>query len=238
MQSAHCVYFPLQVHVSESSDVPNHCHVYALRDPSDRDYQSQCSHEHKTYCDKCDDLTRTIDDITAPIEALAADEVKEELRFVLGKAKQDIVSWKAHLLRSVNQEEARLDMVNALDNTSVLLVQDWAMKFLSRKFRESQTNRFAKHWISWHLTVAIRRGDDHKLQMTFVNVFRSCCQDSCTVLSVMSDMVKQLREAQPQLENIYYWQDNAGCYYCGTTIVGAKLISQQHGVSVRWMPFL
>jgi len=164
--------------------------------------------------------------------------VKEELRFVLGKAKQDIVSWKAHLLRSVNQEEARLDIVNALDNTSVLLVQDWAMKFLSRKFRESQTNRFAKHWISWHLTVAIRRGDDHKLQMTFVNVFRSCCQDSCTVLSVMSDVVKQLREAQPQLENIYYWQDNAGCYYCGTTIVGAKLISQQHGVSVRWMPFL
>ena len=130
-------------------------------------------------------------------------------------------------------------MVNALDNTSVLLAQDWAMKFLSRKFRESETNWFVKRGISWHLTVAIRIGDDHKLQMmTFVNVFRSCSQDSCTVLSVMSDVVKQLREAQPQLENIYYWQDNAGCYRCGTTIVGAKLNSQQHGVSVRRMPFL
>ena len=42
------------------------------------------------YCDKCDDLTKTIDDITAAIEALAADELKEELRFVMGKAKQDI----------------------------------------------------------------------------------------------------------------------------------------------------
>ena len=31
----------------------------------------------------------------------------------MGKAKQDIVSWKAHLLRSVNQEEARLDIVTA-----------------------------------------------------------------------------------------------------------------------------
>ena len=140
--------------------------------------------------------------------------MKEELRFVMGKAKQDIVSWKAHLLLSVNQEEARLDIVNALDNKSVLLVQDWAMKFLPRKFRESQTDWFAKRGISWHLTVAIRRGDYHKLQMlTFVNVFRSCNQDSCTVLSVMSDVVKQLREAQPQLENIYYWQDNAGCYH-------------------------
>jgi len=97
----------------------------------------------------------------------------------MGKAKQDIVSWKAHLLRSVNQEEARLDIVNTLDNTSVLLVQDWAMKFLPRKFRESQTDWFAKRGISWHLTVAIRRADDHKLQMmTFVNVFRSCSQDS------------------------------------------------------------
>ena len=75
--------FPLLVHVSESSDVPDHCRVFALKDPTDRDYQSQCSHEHRPYCDKCDDLTKTIDDITAAIEALAA----------------DLVSWKAHLLR-------------------------------------------------------------------------------------------------------------------------------------------
>ena len=164
--------------------------------------------------------------------------MKEELRFVMGKAKQDIVSWKAHLLRSVNQEEARLDIINALDDTSVLLVQDWAMKFLPRKFRGSQTDWFAKRGISWHLTVAIRRGNDHKIQMmTFVNVFRSCSQDSCTVLSVMSEVVRQLREGHPQLQNIYYWQDNAGCYHCGTTIVGAKLIGQQHGVSVRRMDF-
>ena len=91
--------------------------VYALNDPTDRDYQSQCSHEHRPYCEKCDDLTKTIDDITAAIEALAADELKEEQRFVMGRAKQDIVSWKAHLLRSVNQEEARLDIANELDDT-------------------------------------------------------------------------------------------------------------------------
>ena len=112
--------FPLPVHVSESSDVPDHCRVYALNDPTDRNYQSQCSHEHRrTHCDKCDNFT-TIDDITAAIEALAADELKEELHFVMGRAKQDIV----HLLRSDNKKEARLDIVNALDATSLLLVQD------------------------------------------------------------------------------------------------------------------
>lgn len=36
--------FPLQVHVSQSSDVPDHCRVYALNDPTECDYQSQCGH--------------------------------------------------------------------------------------------------------------------------------------------------------------------------------------------------
>ena len=82
------------------------------------------------------------------------------------------------------------------------------MKFRPRKFRESQTDWFAKRGISWHLTVSIRRRNGHKLQMmTFVNVFRSCSQDSCTVLSVMSDVVRQLREGHPQLQNICYWQE-------------------------------
>lgn len=142
------VCFASQVHVSKSSDVADHCRVYALNDPNDHDYQSQCSHGHNTCCDNCDDLTKTMDEIEAAIEMLTTDEVKEELRFVMGKAKQDIVAWKAHLLRSVNQEEARLDILNALDSTSVLLVQDWAMKFLPRKFRESQTDWFAKRGIS------------------------------------------------------------------------------------------
>ena len=170
-----------------SSDVPDHCRVYALKDPTDRNYQSQCSHEHRqTHCDKYDNFTKTIDDITAAIEALAADELKEELRFVMGRAKQDIVSWIALLLRSVNKKKARLDIVNALNDTSVLLVQDWAMKFLPRKFRESQTDWFARGGISCHLTLSTRGGNDLKPQtMTFNNAFRSCSQESCIVISVM-----------------------------------------------------
>ena len=51
----------------------------------DRDYQSQSSHVHKTYCDKCDDLTKTMDDIEAAIEAYTTNEVKEEFCFVMGR---------------------------------------------------------------------------------------------------------------------------------------------------------
>ena len=60
------------------------------------------------------------------------------------------------------------------------------MKILPRKFRESQMDWFAKGGISCHLTVSTRGGNDLNLQMmTFVNVFKSCSQESCTVLSVM-----------------------------------------------------
>ena len=139
-----------------------------------------------TNCEKCDNFTKIIDHITAAIEALAADELKEELRYVIGRAKQEIVSWKAHLPRSVNKKEARLELANALDDTSVLLVQDWAMKFLPRKFRESQTDWSAKGRISCHLAVSTRRGNEITVQMiTCVSVFRSWSQESCTVLSVM-----------------------------------------------------
>ena len=61
-----------------------------------------------------------------------------------GQAKQNILAWKAHLLQCVNQDEAPLEVINALDESSELLVQDWAMKFLPRKFRESQSDWFAR----------------------------------------------------------------------------------------------
>ena len=65
----------------------------------------------------------------------------------------------------------------------MLLVLDWAMKFLPRIFRESQTDWFGKRRTSWHLTVATRKnkdGDNEKV--TFVHVFENCNQDSSIVV--------------------------------------------------------
>ncbi|KAK3742848.1 hypothetical protein QZH41_004530 [Actinostola sp. cb2023] len=174
-------------------------------------------------------ITRVSDDNT---------DVKEELTFVTSQAKQNRTAWKAHLLRSINQDEARINAVDALDQTSVLLVQDWAMKFLPRKYRESQTDWFGKRGLSWHITVAICRTERNELHMmTFVHVFQTCNQDSCTVLSIMKDVVCKLKKELPKLESVYYRQDNAGCYHCGASIVGASLIGKDIGVSVRRMDF-
>ena len=53
-------------------------------------------------------------------------------------------------LRSVNQESAKQEALQSLDSQSVLVVIDWAMKFLQMKYREKQSEWFAKRGLSWH----------------------------------------------------------------------------------------
>lgn len=47
-----------------------------------------------------------------------------------------IHKWKAHILRSKNQERARTCIIDKMTEGGVLVTCDWAMKFLPRKYRE------------------------------------------------------------------------------------------------------
>ena len=59
-----------------------------------------------------------------------------DLRFLVDDSKDKIEQWKAHILRSVNQEEGKKEVLDKLEPTEALLVDDWAMKFLPLHFRE------------------------------------------------------------------------------------------------------
>ena len=113
------------------------------------------------------------------------------------------------------------------------------MKYLPRQHRESQTNWFAKRRIPWHITVVIRHAPaSHVLEtMTFVHIFPSCSQDSCTVLAVMGDILKKLKKAMPNLKNVFYCEDNAGCYHSASTIIGAKVQVEKAGVTLKRLDF-
>ena len=168
----------------------------------------------------------------------ATSEELDELTFTTEQARRDINAWKAHLLRAVNQDEARLNVIQSLDENSVFLVQDWAMKFLPRKYRESQSDWFAKRGLPWHITVAARRRPDQELgSMTFIHLFQACSQDSNTVLGIMADVLTKLKIGMPNLESVFYRQDNAGCYHCASTIVGAKVLGDKAGVTLRRLDF-
>ena len=200
--------------MSKHSSVPDHCRTYALSDPKDSAFKTICDHSHNKACDRCSLLAEVLREIKEAQQCITecSPDAREQRAYDILLAEQAIFAWKAHLLRSVNQDDARIDVVDGLNDRSVLLVQDWAMKFLPRKYRESQSDWFAKRGIPWHVTVAIRKSPDLEM-MTFVHIFPACSQDSCTVLAVMSDVIQQLKTAMLDLKTVFYRQDNAGCYH-------------------------
>ena len=52
---------------------------------------------------------------------------------------RNIQAWKAHLLRSSNQDEAKQHILKKLDENSCLVIKDWAMKFLPVHYREQMS---------------------------------------------------------------------------------------------------
>ena len=78
-------------------------------------------------------------------------------------------------MRSVHQDQAKCSVLAKMKSKCdvQLLVQDWAMKFMPRKFREPQSDWFAKRGLPWHITVSIRKSEEGEQfeSQTFVHVF-------------------------------------------------------------------
>ena len=165
-------------------------------------------------------------------------EERDEMDYEISQSKQSIQAWKAHLLRSVNQDAARHEILQNLDGQSVFLVMDWAMKFLPRKFRESQSDWFGKRGIPWHLTVAMRKNDKAETEMlTFVHCFESCNQDSFTVLAVIDDVFNQLKSIMPEINSVYLRQDNAGCYHSASTLLSVYKVAEKNDIKLERVDF-
>lgn len=160
-------------------------------------------------------------------------EEKDEMKYIINESKKNVQAWKSHLLRSINQDEARLDVMSGLEPNSVLITLDWAMKFLPKKYRESQSDWFGKKGISWHIAVATRKVQGQVQTLTFVHIFQKCPQDSPVVQSILDDVVKQLKTNFPEIDKIYLRQDNAGCYHCIATLLAIQQISTTYRVQMR-----
>ncbi len=75
-----------------------------------------------------------------------------------------------------------------------MVTEDWAMKFLPQKYRESQFDWFGKRGISWHISVAIRKISAGDLQQqAFVHVVKNCNQDTDTVIAIMEHILRTIK---------------------------------------------
>ena len=78
-----------------------------------------------------------------------------------------------------------------LDGTSVLIVMDWAMKFVQIKFREKQSEWFGKTGLSWHISSVISKDTEEQIDIvtSYVHLFNSCTQEWFSVASIVEDLL-------------------------------------------------
>ena len=161
----------------------------------------------------------------------------EDFLYTFRQSEEAITWWKAHQLRSVRQDRARTECLNLLDETSVLITQDWAMKFLPTKYRESQSDWFGKRGISWHISVVARKVDSKLQSQAFVHIIESCLQDTSAVVRILEHTLRTLKHEHPEITSAFLRQDNAGCYHNSALLATCNLMKTKTGVSVRRVDF-
>ena len=111
-----------------------------------------CTHQHIESCDQRQTLKAVLDEVEAEISGSSCNpysqEHREDLLYDFERARSDLQQWKAHILRSINQDEAKQDVLKTEDSCSALIVMDWAMKFLQLKYREGQCDWYGKRGLS------------------------------------------------------------------------------------------
>ena len=142
-----------------------------------------------------------------------------------------IRTWKAHLLRTVLQKEAKQDAMSRLDRQTCLVIVDWAMKFLPLKYRESMSEFFGKCGRSWNVSAVITKKEECGYEVEcFVHIFNSCTQDNLAVASIFEHLFKTIKIEYPMVNKAYIRSDNAGCYHNGPLLLYLFDIVQRTGV--------
>ena len=116
----------------DESTCADHYRKFALSDSCDPDFQAVCTHQHIESCDQCQTLKAVLDEVEAEIRGSSWNpynqEHREDLLYDFERARSDIQQWKAHILRSINQDEAKQDVLKTEDSSSALIVMDWVFQ--------------------------------------------------------------------------------------------------------------
>ena len=111
--------FQIQVHLTADANVPDHCTAYALSDPKEKFLSIECQHDHESTCPQCEELKSALKEVEAALSksSTIAEDVRDDLLYTYQNAVQAIQAWKAHQLRSLQQDKVRITVLGQLDST-------------------------------------------------------------------------------------------------------------------------
>ena len=190
-------------------------------------------------CEQCENLNSTLAAISEAVAKAPfhTNDDRDEAVYLTNQATLAIQSWKCHLLRSAHQDQARLDIIDALNQETVFIVNDWAMKVLPQRNRESQANWFGKRGISWHISVVYRRIEGVLQWQGFIHVIQSRSQGSSAVVATMHHVLTTLKREHPEISTAFFRQDNAGCHHSSRTILACRHMGTRCGIRVAGIDF-
>ena len=173
-------------------------------------------------------------EIESPSKTFDNIEKKEDLKHDHNEAREAIFQWKAHIIRTKNQERAKENLLTSLQKNASLIVTDWAMKFIQLKYREKQSEWFGKRGINWHVSSVItRNGEDNGLEiMSYVYLFESCAQDWYTVCAILENLLGNIKQIKPTVNEEFLRSDGACCYHNNNLIAAASNFGTSVGIKV------
>ena len=86
--------FIFYVHISESSQVAEHCRTFSLSDERNLEFKQACQHEHDQLCTNCEQIHELLRGVNSLLKDLDHGEKEAEYVFILTQAEQSIRSWK------------------------------------------------------------------------------------------------------------------------------------------------
>ena len=96
----------------------DHCLAFALSDPSNDTFEKKCDHNHAEICAECHKLGETLATIETACAEIQSEEERDDTMCLVQRTKKDILAWKAHQLRTVNQDQAKYDVLDILNHNS------------------------------------------------------------------------------------------------------------------------
>ena len=153
---------------------------------------------------------------------------------------ESINAWKRHLLRAVDQDRARQNVLDAQDSSKIFITQDFAMKFLPRRFKKKkQKEWFGKRGISWHISYSIRRTSLNQCEVSvYSHLFRQpISQNSEVVAAVSYHTLQEEKARHAEINEAFYRNDCAGSYASSGLLVPIRHIGRLTRISIKRYDF-
>ena len=214
-----------KAHMSREEHCADHCTTYSLSDPKNTEFKGECKHKHDVECERCESLEEVLKDVKDKINNIDIDEEQRKRIYINhNQHEAAIKAWKAHLVRTVLQEEAKQAALDKLDDETCLIIVDLAMKFLPLKYRETMCE--------WHISAVVTKKDSRIEVECFVHIFNFCTQNNYAVASIFEHLFQTIKAEYQSISKAFVRSDNAGCYHNGPLLLCLHEVAKNAGVNL------